>query len=171
MDAYISALTGLAGVAIGSLTSFATTWMTQRSQVMEKHREVEVAKREKLFLDFIAEATRLYGDALSHQKDDVSDLVLLYALVAQMRLISSRPVVDAAELAMERIVETYLTPNRSLSEMRDLAHSGTMNFLLDFGEACREELASGRAASRATFNEPRGPKDAEHSMSSLASAH
>jgi hypothetical protein len=49
MDAYIPALMGLAGVAIGSLTSFATTWMTQRSQVKEHHREVEVAKREKLF--------------------------------------------------------------------------------------------------------------------------
>jgi protein involved in ribonucleotide reduction len=41
---------------------------------------------------------------------------------------------------MERIVETYLTPNRSLSEMRGLAHSGAMNFLRDFGEAW-EELA------------------------------
>ncbi|WP_027687382.1 hypothetical protein [Rhizobium leguminosarum] len=147
MDAYISALMGLAGIAIGSLTSFASTWMTHRSQVREKYREVEIAKREKLFSDFIAEATRLYGDALSHQKDDVSDLVLLYALVAQMRLISSRSVVDAAELAMARIVETYLTPNRSLSEMRDLAHSGAMNFLFDFGEACRAELASGRVGS------------------------
>ncbi|MGO7259051.1 hypothetical protein ACCT32_36520, partial [Rhizobium brockwellii] len=73
MDAYISALMGLAGIAIGSLTSFATTWMTHRSQVKEKQREAEAAKREKLFSDFIAEATRLYGDAISHQKDDVSD--------------------------------------------------------------------------------------------------
>ncbi|RXT28918.1 hypothetical protein B5P46_09245 [Rhizobium leguminosarum] len=143
MDAYISALMGLAGIAIGSLTSFASTWMTHRSQVKEKQREAEIAKREKLFSDFITEATRLYGDAISHQKDDVSDLVLLYALVAHMRLIASRPVVDGAELAMVRIVETYLTPNRSLSEIRDLARSGEMNFLLDFGEACRAELAAG----------------------------
>ncbi|KAA0695385.1 hypothetical protein DTW90_22695 [Neorhizobium sp. P12A] len=145
MDAYISALVGLAGVAIGGLTSFATAWITHRSQVREKQREIEVAKREKLFSDFIAEATRLYGDAVSHQKDDVSDLVLLYALVAQMRLIASRSVVDAAESAMARIVDTYLTPNRSLSEMRNLAHSGAMNFLLDFGEACRAELGAARA--------------------------
>ncbi len=148
MDAYISALMGLAGIAIGSLSSFATTWMTQRSQVKERHREVEVAKREKLFSDFIKEATRLYGDALSHQKDDVSDLVLLYALVAQMRLVSSRQVVDAAELAMERIVETYLASNRCLSELRDLARSGAMNFLLDFAEACRTELATGHLSAR-----------------------
>ncbi|NNU46051.1 hypothetical protein G9X68_02730 [Rhizobium sp. WYCCWR 11279] len=148
MDAYISALMGLAGIAIGSLTSFASTWMTHRSQVKEKQREAEIAKREKLFSDFITEATRLYGDAISHQKDDVSDLVLLYALVAHMRLIASRAVVDGAELAMVRIVETYLTPNRSLSEIRDLARSGEMNFLLDFGEACRAELAAGGLSPR-----------------------
>ncbi|TCM76992.1 hypothetical protein EV291_1088 [Rhizobium sp. BK068] len=50
---------GLPGIAIGSLTSFATTWTTQRSQVKEKHHEVEIGKREKLFSDFIAEATRV----------------------------------------------------------------------------------------------------------------
>jgi hypothetical protein len=102
MDAYISALVGLAGVAIGSLTSFATTWMTHRSQGEGKALGGRGWQARKLFADFIAEATRLYGDAVSHQKDDVSDLVLLYALVARMRLISTRPVVDAAELAMER---------------------------------------------------------------------
>jgi hypothetical protein len=135
---------GLAGVAIGSLTSFITTWTTQRSQAREKHRDAEAAKREKLFSDFIAEATRLYGDAISHQKDDVSDLVFSYALVAQMRLFSPRPVVDAAELVMERIVETYLAPNRSLSQIKDMARSGALNVLLEFGEACRVELSAGR---------------------------
>lgn len=173
MDAYISALMGLAGVAIGGLASFATAWMTHRSQVREKQREIEVAKREKLFSDFIAEATRLYGDAVSHQKDDVSDLVLLYALVAQMRLISSRRVVDSAEHVMERIVETYLTPNRSLSEMRDLARSGAMNFLLDFGEACRAELAAGHAAHFAMgfYETGRRSKSRYAPPTSVASAH
>ncbi|MCS4093689.1 MULTISPECIES: hypothetical protein [unclassified Rhizobium] len=142
MNAYISALMGLAGVAMGSLASFATTWITQRSQVRERYREVEIAKREKLFSDFIGEATRLYGDALSHQKDDVSDLVLLYALVAQMRLICSRPIVDAAERTMDHIIEAYLAPNLSLHEIADLARSGAMNFLSDFGEVCRMELAA-----------------------------
>ncbi|WP_244598486.1 hypothetical protein [Rhizobium tubonense] len=171
MDAYFSALMGLAGVAIGGLTSFATAWMTHRSQVRERQREIEVAKREKLFSDFIAEATRLYGDAISHQKDDVSDLVLLYALVAQMRLISSRPVVDAAEFAMVRIVETYLSPNRSLSEIRNLAQSGEMNFLLDFGEACRAELAASAASSARKLHGERPRENARHPVPSPSSAH
>jgi hypothetical protein len=141
MDLNISALTGLVGVAIGSLTSFAATWLTHRSELNEKHREVEVAKREKLFSDFVAEATRLFGDALSHQKNDVSDLVFLYALVARMRVISSRPVVDAAEHTLDSIIEAYLAPNLSLHEIAGLARSGAMNFLFDFSEACRMELA------------------------------
>ena len=144
MDAaYISALFGLAGASIGGLTSFSTTWLTQQAQMRDKHRDAAQAKRIELFNDFVLEASRLYGDALSHEKDDVTDLVQLYALVAKMRLWASRPVVLAAERAMNAIIETYLQPNRTLHEIRTLAQSGEMNFLLDFGEACRADLGAG----------------------------
>ncbi len=138
--AFISALSDLAGVTLGGLTTFATNWTTQRSQLREKHQEFERTKREDLFNAFVTEATRLYGDALSHQKDDVGDLVLLYALVARMRLIASRPVVTAAEGTLNAIIDAYLQPNQTLHEIRLLAKNGGMNFLLDFGEACRAEL-------------------------------
>ncbi len=140
---YISAMFGLAGASIGGLTSFATTWLTQHAQMRDKRREAEQAKRLELFHDFVLEASRLYGDALSHEKDDVSDLVQLYALVAKMRLWASRPVVIGAERAMNVIIETYLQPNRTLRDIRSLAQSGEMNFLLDFGEACRADLHTG----------------------------
>ena len=142
--AYVSALFGLAGATIGGLTSFLTTWLTQQAQLRDKRREMDNTKRQQLFNDFIVEASRLYGDALSHEKDDVSDMVQLYALVAKIRLWASRPVVTAAEHAMNSIVQTYLEPNRSLHEIRTLAEEGRMNFLLEFGEACRSELASVR---------------------------
>ena len=142
--AYISALFGLAGATIGGLTSFLTTWLTQQAQLQEKRREAENTKRQELFNDFIVEASRLYGDALSHEKDDVSDMVQLYALVAKIRLWASRPVVTAAEHAMESVVQTYLEPNRTLHEIRILAKEGRMNFLLEFGEACRADLAGTR---------------------------
>jgi hypothetical protein len=79
--AFVSAIFGLVGVAIGRLTSFATSWMIQQAQLREKHREAERAKRESLYREFVVEASRLLGDALRHQKDDVTDLVKLYALV------------------------------------------------------------------------------------------
>ena len=40
--AYISAFAGLAGAIIGGLTSFATTWLTQRAQLLSAERELGV---------------------------------------------------------------------------------------------------------------------------------
>jgi hypothetical protein len=135
------AFLGLAGVAIGALTTFATSWLTQRAQHQQRRREGEIAKREALFTEFIAEASRLFGDALTHEKDEVTDLVKLYALVGHMKLIASKAVVVAAEHAMDAIVNAYLAPNLTLHEVRILAKNGGMNFLSEFGEACRVELS------------------------------
>jgi hypothetical protein len=139
--AFVSAFIGLAGVAVGGVTSFATSWLIQQAQLRDKRREAERGKREGVFRDFIAEATRLYADALSHEKDDVADMVKLYALVAQMRFISSERVVAAAERTMDAVIDTYLGPNRTLHEMRIFAQQGGLNFLVGFSEACREDLA------------------------------
>ncbi len=140
--AYISALSGLIGAMVGGTTSMATAWVTQRAERRDRNRQAQRTKRESLYGDFVAEASRLYGDALSHEKDDVTDLVQLYALMAKMRLFASRDVINAAEQAMQDIIETYLAPNRNLHELRSLAHSGGMNFLQAFSEACRSDLAS-----------------------------
>jgi hypothetical protein len=94
--AYISAFAGLTGALIGGLTSFATSWLTQRTQLLNAHREAEKAKLEALYNDFIAEAARLFGDALTHQTEDPTALVRLYAMVGRMRLVSDRTVIDAA---------------------------------------------------------------------------
>ncbi len=157
-SAYISAFTGLAGVLVGGLTSFFTSYFTQTAQLRERSRETERAKREALYGDFITEASRLYGDALSHEKDDVADLVLLYALIARMRLIGSREVVRSAEQVLGFIVETYLAPNRSLRDLRDVAKSGEMNFLSNFGEACRADLEHVHRGRRNAFSEPGGAR-------------
>ena len=141
MDAaYISAMFGLGGATIGALASFMTTWMTHRTQFQDKIREAERARRIELFNEFITEAVRLYGDALSHERDDVGDLVLLYALLAKMQLTASQETVDAAVSVIDRVIDTYLGPNQSLHEIRELAREGKLNFLTAFGTACRADL-------------------------------
>jgi len=142
MDAgYASALFGLAGALIGSLANVVTAWATHSSQLRDKHQGAEHAMKQKLFSEYIVEASRLYADALSHQKDDVSDLVGLYALVARLRLVSPGPVVNAADEAMKAIVEAYLEPNRTLRDIQTLAQKGELDFLFRFGEECRSHLA------------------------------
>jgi hypothetical protein len=146
--AYISAFSALAGALIGGLTSFATSWFTQRAQILNAHREAEKAKLEALYSDFIAEAARVMGDALTHQTDDVTALMQLYALVGRMRLVSDRTVIDAAVRIEEAVMESYLGPNRTLSEVLVYAHRGGAGFLTEFGEAARKDLAARVAVVR-----------------------
>ena len=61
MDAaYISALAALAGTAIGGLTSFVTSWMTQHAQAKAQRLAAEREKREILFGRFLEESARLH---------------------------------------------------------------------------------------------------------------
>jgi hypothetical protein len=91
--AYISALAALGGAIIGGLTSFATSWLTQQTQLRHAHREAERAELKTLYDDFIAEASRLFIEALTTKTDDMDDitgLVRLYEMAGRMRLVSDR---------------------------------------------------------------------------------
>lgn len=136
----ISALAALVGALIGGLASLGSSWLTQTIQQRERNREADRARREALFTDFINEASRLFGDALSHEKDDVLDMVQLYAIVGRIRLISCDRVVTAAEKTMDSIIDSYLAPNKTLHEIRTMMADGTMDFLVEFSEAARYEL-------------------------------
>ena len=127
--AYLSALSALGGAAIGGLASFGSSWLTQRTQLRFSHHEAVKAKREVLYAEFVDEASRLYGDALGHQKDDVADLVKIYALIGRIRLVSSRSVVTAAEPTLDTITELYLAPNRTLHEVMEGLPPGRARFL------------------------------------------
>ena len=64
--AYLSALSALAGSAIGATASLTTTWLTQRYQERSQRMAQERARRERIFGEFIDQASQLYADALSH---------------------------------------------------------------------------------------------------------
>ena len=150
--AYISALAALAGATIGGLTSFATSWVTQRTQLRHAHREAERAELKTLYQDFITEASRLFVEAMSAKTDDIDDisgLVGLHAIIGRMRLISDQPVIDAAMQAEETIIETYLGPDRTIRELMDYAtHQGKVSFMVQFSAACRRDLAARATAIR-----------------------
>lgn len=136
----LTAMVGLAGAAVGGLGSFMTSWLTVRAQISQKIRSEARSRREEIYTDFIKEATRLFGDALGHEREDISDLVTLYALVARMRLIAPSEVIEKAEHVLDAIVQAYLGPNHTLHELRQVAQSGGMDPLRHFSEECRIEL-------------------------------
>jgi len=150
--AYISAFAALAGAAIGGLTSFATSSLTQRTQLRHAHREAERAELKTLYQDFIIEASRLFVEAMSAKTDDIDDisgLVGLHAMIGRMRLVSDQSVIDAATRAEEAIIATYLGPDRTIRELMDYArHQGETNFMVEFSAACRKDLAARATAIR-----------------------
>jgi hypothetical protein len=137
---YIPAVAALAGSAIGGLTSLASAWLTQRHQDRAKRLLQEKGRRQSLYKQFIGEASKLYADALSHDKSDISALVNVYALIGQMRILSSLAVVERAEAVVRTIVQTFFAPNKTFIEFRELVESQTIDLLRPFTDECRAEL-------------------------------
>ena len=143
MDATnIANFAGLIGAAVGGLTSVATTWIAQKTQIRAQHQKTVRAQRERLFVAFMDEASRRYADALGHEKDDVADVVKLYAIVAHLRMVSEPDIVAAAERVIGEIVQAYQAPNRTLHELGDLVATEGLRAFRDLGMAFRTELAA-----------------------------
>jgi hypothetical protein len=98
-----------------------------------------MALRHRLYGEFMEEASKLFTDALSHELDDASKFVHLYALVGKLRLFAAANVISRAEEVMRVIVETYHLPNRDFRNLED-RHEPDVDVLRAFSEACREEL-------------------------------
>jgi hypothetical protein len=141
MDAaYFSGLAALAGSIIGGLTSLGATWLTQHSQLGAQRSVRNFERRETLYKDFINEASRLYADAFEHDRTELSNLVKLFAMISQMRIVSSPEVVEDADRVARLIMETYVAPNKTFGDLESTVESDMVDPLRRFSEACREEL-------------------------------
>jgi hypothetical protein len=136
----ISALAALTGTAVGGLTSVLANWHNQRNQIRAQWISHEKNHRQVLYRDFIEEASKCYIDALQHDNADVPGLVGLYAKLSRMRALSSDAVVASADAICRKIVDTYLEPQKSFVELRDMVENGTIDLLREFSAACRDEF-------------------------------
>jgi hypothetical protein len=136
----ISALAALTGAAVGGLTSGIANWLNHRSQLRAQWLLHEKSRRQILYGEFIEEAAKCYMDALQHDEANIPGLVGLYAKLSRMRTLSSAPVVHRAEDVARKILDTYLEPDKSFVELREMVIDGTIDLLKDFSAACRDEF-------------------------------
>ncbi|MBK3664997.1 hypothetical protein JJE66_27675 [Bradyrhizobium diazoefficiens] len=136
----VAALAALAGTAVGGFTSVVARWLSQRLQVRAQWFARENNRRQVVYREFIEEASKCYIDALQHDDADIPALVGLYAKLGRMRVISSDAVVKSADKIAKEILDTYLEPDKSFIELRDMTKNGTIDLLFEFSMACREEL-------------------------------
>jgi hypothetical protein len=137
--AYISAISALAGSTIGGVASIATTWLNQHSQIRSQRHAQSVDRRERLYGDFIDEASTLFIDAMTHEQIDPSKFVQIYATTGKLRLFASGDVVSCAEKVMRDIIVVYRSPRRDFTRQEEPPEAD-LNILQAFSEACRNDL-------------------------------
>jgi hypothetical protein len=62
-----------------------------------------------------------------------------------MRIMSPSKVLQCAEQVERKIVDTYLAPDKTFLELREMVNSGSVDLLRDFTTACGVEVESFRA--------------------------
>ena len=137
---YVPALAALGGAALGGFTSFATSWTTLHVQMKADGAASSKARRQKLYKEFISEASRVYGDALIHNELQFAGLIGLYSLISRMRILSSVKVIENAVTVTQTISDVYQQPNKTPEELEEMIHNGRVDLLFGFSEACREEF-------------------------------
>jgi len=142
--AILSASAGLIGSLIGGVSTFAASWVTQHKLLGTQTRLHHVGQRQKLYSEFIIEATRCLTEAWNHQAEGPEVVSNLYSVVERMRLVSSTRVVKCAEQVMRGVIAAYAEPNRTFDELRQRLQqrSEEHDQLREFTEACRRELSS-----------------------------
>ena len=116
--AMIAALAALGGSLIGGLASLFTTWLAQRQRSHTDRLNAELDKREQIYVRFNELGMALLLDSLDHYLEDPGKLAELVVLIGRIRLISSKPVLDAAQYVLTELVRSYQQPPR---DRRDCA--------------------------------------------------
>src|SRR5262249_53164193 len=136
----VTALAALAGAAVGGVMTVVASWLSQHAQARTQWIAHNLVLRQELYKEFIEQSSKLYIQALQNSNADVVALMELYAEINPMRIVSSAAVVEGAERILKKIVDTYLEPNKTFPELRQMSDSGLIDPLRDFSEACREEF-------------------------------
>jgi hypothetical protein len=157
--AYISALSILVGSAIGAFASLVTPRVARRHEDESRRREQEIARRERICIEFIDLASHAFVDALVHTSmENPSKIIPLYATIAKLRLFAGEEMVAAAEKVMSRVIETYYAPKLELQTTPVVDSS--FDILREFSETCRAELRELSPPARRTSRLPDRSKQA-----------
>lgn len=143
-DSTIVAATAAAlGSLMGATASIATTWITQRTQIVRAESEWKHRERASLYKEFITEASRVAVDAVAHSLKQPDQLIAVYGILNCIRLMSGEDVVRQGEACCRRLVELYGRPNLTTDQIRAAVEAQELDGidpLKEFSVACRKEL-------------------------------
>ena len=136
----VSIIAGLTGSLLGGMATFAASWLTTRRQHHTQTSIQRATRHERLYAEFIGEASRHLVSAWGHDMNNPESLAEIYSGLERIRLTSSGPVIGAAEAVMQQVIAAYTAPNKSYEELQRLAIRGEIaSPLTDFINTCRNE--------------------------------
>lgn len=136
----VSAVAVLAGSLLGGTSTFAASWLTTRRQHRTQTWIQQASRREQLYAEFISKASQHLVDAWGHEMHSPERLAEIYSVLERIRLLSSDPVIAAAERVMQQVVAAYTAPNKTYEELQRLViRGGIASPLAEFSRECRRE--------------------------------
>ena len=137
--ALIAALAAVGGSLVGGMTSFATTYVTQRHQVRRERLMRELERRKALYGEFIVRTAELFVDSLDKNLEQPERLVGVAATIGRIGLVSDPAVSQAAKSVLDSIIESYQRPPITPDSIVTETSIGFQDPLYLFEEACRIE--------------------------------
>ena len=108
------------GSVVGALISLLSAWLTKKHEARVQRASENKLGRQRLYAQFMEEASKLYVDALVRDQAEAPAMVSIYALISKMRMASHANVVESAEAVIQTILRTYSRPNKTFPELQDL---------------------------------------------------
>ena len=124
--------------------SLLASWLANQQQIRSQWLAHDRSRREDLYKEFIEEAARCYIDALLHEKPDIALVVVLYAKISRMRVLSSHDVIESAEQLIRQIMDSYSAPSKTFADIQTIKYE-SLDIIRNFSERCRAEFDDLRA--------------------------
>jgi hypothetical protein len=121
---HIPAIAAFSGSAAGMLATVLSNWAVQYRRHRIDRRVQAASHRHRLYKRFIREASKFYADALVGGGSEISNMVNIYVLIAQVRVVSGEEVIAKAERAGRLILDIHLSPNRRYRSAAPVFSSG-----------------------------------------------
>ena len=124
--------------------SLLASWLANQQQIRSQWLAHDRSHREELYKEFIEEAAKCYVDALLHEKPDIALVVVLYAKISRMRVLSSHDVIESAEQLIRQIMDSYSAPSKTFADIQTIKYE-SLDIIRNFSERCRAEFDDLRA--------------------------
>jgi hypothetical protein len=127
-----------AGTVLGGLVCAGAIYLGQCRQLRVSRVMGDLDRREDIYARFVEQASEMWLDAFETPHDP-GNLIGLAIIAGRIRLVSTRPVLDAAEAVVSFLIETSQRPPADLRQMVAKTPQQFIAPMTAFTAACRVE--------------------------------